>query len=56
VSLTSDEAPREFTRRLKTFCSERLADYKVPVKVAVTSKGQHTERFKKSRRQSPVSS
>ena len=30
--------------------AEKLASYKVPMKVRITSESQHTERFKKARR------
>lgn len=46
-----DESQRkEFVRLVKQHCRERLQNYKVPVKVQVTSAQQHTERFKKARR------
>jgi long-chain acyl-CoA synthetase len=35
---------------VKQHCRERLQKYKVPVKVKIVAKSQHTERFKKSRR------
>jgi acyl-coenzyme A synthetase/AMP-(fatty) acid ligase len=49
VSLLRDEDPKEFTKRLKKYCRERLESYKVPVKVAVVNEKQHSDRFKKIR-------
>ncbi|MCU0490777.1 MAG: long-chain fatty acid--CoA ligase [Chloroflexaceae bacterium] len=39
-----------FKRRVRAFCKERLADYKIPVKIEVTENEQHSARFKKMRR------
>ena len=45
-----DEAERRaFVRRVKQHCRERLQNYKVPVKVELTSAPLHTARFKKAR-------
>jgi acyl-CoA synthetase (AMP-forming)/AMP-acid ligase II len=40
---------KEFVKKLKKYCRERLKSYKVPVKVIITNEVQHTERFKKKR-------
>jgi long-chain acyl-CoA synthetase len=50
VTLRGQEDPRTFARRLKKFCCERLAAFKVPVKVEVLAAPQHGARFKKMRR------
>ncbi|MHB8900425.1 MAG: ANL family adenylate-forming protein, partial [Thermoguttaceae bacterium] len=50
VTLREPEDPREFTRRLKAFCRERLAPYKVPVKATIVDQSQHSARFKRMRR------
>jgi acyl-coenzyme A synthetase/AMP-(fatty) acid ligase len=42
---------REFVRRLKRYCAERLESYKVPVRVSVTDEKQYSDRFKKMRRE-----
>lgn len=39
----------EFIARVKKYCGERLAAYKVPRKVVLTDETQVTERFKKAR-------
>lgn len=52
VRLTLFE-PEELTplkRRVRAFCAERLAPYKVPVKITVTDQDQHSARFKKMRK------
>jgi len=49
VRLLRNEDPKEFTKRLKKYCRERLESYKVPVKVAVENERQHSNRFKKIR-------
>jgi hypothetical protein len=50
VNLLEPEEPREFRKRLRTFCRERLASYKVPVKVEITSAAQYGARHKRMRR------
>ncbi len=40
---------KEFVKKLKKYCRQRLKSYKVPVKVIITNEVQHTERFKKKR-------
>lgn len=49
VSLLHNEEPKKFPSKLKKFCRERLESYKIPVKVKVIDKKQHSERFKKIR-------
>ena len=49
VSLANDEDPKSFISRLKKHCAERLESFKVPVKVKVNNKAQHSQRFKKIR-------
>ncbi|MDQ3666113.1 MAG: fatty acid--CoA ligase family protein [Acidobacteriota bacterium] len=49
VTLSQDEDNKLFTRRLKSFCRERLQNYKVPIKVVVTGEHQHSARYKKVR-------
>jgi acyl-CoA synthetase (AMP-forming)/AMP-acid ligase II len=50
VTLMEPEDPRVFNRRLKVFCRERLAPYKVPVKTTIVENTQHSSRFKRMRR------
>tara|TARA_B100002003_G_scaffold60938_1_gene56316 strand:- start:155 stop:1504 length:1350 start_codon:yes stop_codon:yes gene_type:complete len=49
VSLRANDDHKEFIHTLKKYCSERLQNYKIPVKVIVTDTKQHSERSKKVR-------
>jgi acyl-CoA synthetase (AMP-forming)/AMP-acid ligase II len=49
VWLNSAEEPAIFVARLKRYCSERLARYKVPVRVSILSTVPSSPRFKKKR-------
>ncbi len=49
VRLAHEEDPHQFTARLKAFCRDRLAPYKVPVKVNLSDSEQFNQRFKKTR-------
>ncbi len=49
VRLAQAIDPKAFTMQLKRFCRERMAPYKVPVKVHIMNRRQHSERFKKIR-------
>ena len=53
VRLVREEDPKEFVRRLRRFCSDRLERYKVPVKVTIDDAPQHGPRLKKQRRSRP---
>ncbi|NCC32050.1 MAG: long-chain fatty acid--CoA ligase [Chloroflexia bacterium] len=39
-----------FKRRVRAFCKDRLASFKVPVKITLTEDEQHSARFKKMRK------
>lgn len=49
VSLKNDEEKKEFIKKLKTYCKERLKPFKVPVKIFVEEGPFHSDRFKKVR-------
>jgi len=49
VRLKNDEEKKEFSRRLKRYCSDRLVKFKVPVKVEIVDEKQYGDRFKKIR-------
>jgi acyl-CoA synthetase (AMP-forming)/AMP-acid ligase II len=49
VRLAREESPAAFKTRMRLFCRDRLAAYKIPVKVQFTET-LHSERFKKVRR------
>jgi acyl-coenzyme A synthetase/AMP-(fatty) acid ligase len=53
VSLLEPEEAKSVTARIKSHCRDRLANYKVPVRVSVVNERQHGERFKKMRRTTP---
>lgn len=50
LNLAEPEDPTDLKRRVRAFCRERLASYKVPVKVEIAGGDQHGARFKKMRR------
>ncbi len=50
IRLAQEESdPKSFIRNLKRYCQERLAKYKVPVKVVISDESQSSQRFKKAR-------
>ncbi len=49
VALVRPEDSREFGRRLKRYCRERLQTYQVPVRVQVVDGPLHGKRYKKMR-------
>jgi long-chain acyl-CoA synthetase len=50
VELASEEPLESFKQRMRAFCKERLAPYKVPVRIQLTGDPQFSARFKKMRR------
>jgi long-chain acyl-CoA synthetase len=51
VNLSEPEDPREFKKRMFAFCRDKLASYKIPVKVEISDQDQFNSRFKKMRKQ-----
>lgn len=51
VNLRSDESLAQFRKRMRAFCKDRLARYKIPQKVQIVEETLHGERFKKMRRE-----
>jgi acyl-coenzyme A synthetase/AMP-(fatty) acid ligase len=49
VTLQRHEDAGSLKQRLRAFCKDRLQAYKIPVRVEVTGKAQHSYRFKKMR-------
>jgi long-chain acyl-CoA synthetase len=49
VRLTTNESLRDFRIRLRTFCQDKLAPYKIPVRVTLVDEALHSKRFKKMR-------
>ena len=57
VSLFRPEDPFQLSERLRSFCSERLVRYKVPVRFKIVNLDeQHSDRFKKIRQNNDVHS
>ena len=50
VRLNTDETLGEFRKRMRKFCSSRLARFKIPQKVEMADTSLHGERFKKMRK------
>jgi long-chain acyl-CoA synthetase len=50
VRLSTDEDLASFRKRMRAFCKDKVAKYKVPQKVVLTEATMHGERFKKMRR------
>jgi long-chain acyl-CoA synthetase len=51
-NLAQPEATPDLRRRMREYCRERLANYKIPAKIEVLSEEQYSQRFKKMRRSS----
>lgn len=49
VKLSTDEDLNQFRQRMRAFCKERLASFKIPQKVILTDSSLHGDRFKKLR-------
>tara|TARA_R100001143_G_C3360967_1_gene135598 strand:+ start:18247 stop:19596 length:1350 start_codon:yes stop_codon:yes gene_type:complete len=49
VSLNQEEEKKEFIKKLKSYCKERLQPFKVPVKIFIEEGPFHSDRFKKVR-------
>jgi acyl-CoA synthetase (AMP-forming)/AMP-acid ligase II len=51
-NLFEPEELASLKQRVRSFCRERLAAYKIPARIEITEKNQYSERFKKMRRAS----
>jgi len=49
VHLNTAEAPADFRMRARRYCGERLASYKVPVRITITDAPMHSARYKRVR-------
>jgi acyl-CoA synthetase (AMP-forming)/AMP-acid ligase II len=49
VNLVAPENPAELKRRMRAYCKDKLAPFKIPVKVEITSDAQFSARYKKLR-------
>lgn len=50
INTFEPEELNDLKKRMRAFCKDRLATYKIPVKIEITSQEQHSARFKKMRR------
>ncbi len=50
ITLKKEEDPKEFTRRLKLFCKDKMQSFKIPVKISIEESPLYTDRFKKQRK------
>lgn len=49
VVLNNEEDAKALTKRVKSYCRERLSPYKIPVKVEIATGPQFNERYKRKR-------
>ena len=49
VKVRTNETASEFKKRLRSFCKDRLANYKIPQKITIISSATHGNRYKKIR-------
>ena len=54
VNLFEPEDPRAFKQRLRAFCRDKLAAYKIPVKVEISGQEQFNARYKRVRQPKTV--
>lgn len=54
VNLFEPEDPRAFRQRLRAFCRDKLAAYKIPVKVEISGQEQFNARYKRVRQPKTV--
>jgi len=54
VNLFEPEDPRAFRQRLRAFCRDKLAAYKIPVKVEISGQAQFNARYKRVRQPQTV--
>ncbi len=49
VRLRKEEDKKKFILRLKNYCSKKIQNYKIPIKVMIINKEQYSNRYKKVR-------
>jgi acyl-CoA synthetase (AMP-forming)/AMP-acid ligase II len=54
VNLFEPEDEREFKKRLRLFCRDKLASFKIPAKVEISGQEQFNARYKRMRRSEAV--
>jgi len=50
INLFEPEDTREFRKRMHIYCREKLASYKIPVKVEISDQNSYNERYKRMRK------
>jgi acyl-coenzyme A synthetase/AMP-(fatty) acid ligase len=55
VQLSTGETADQFKLRMRQFCSDRLASYKIPARVQITDKPVYSARFKRVRKSDAAS-
>jgi long-chain acyl-CoA synthetase len=50
IKLQHEESAPQFKLRMRRFCKDRLAPYKIPTRLRFTSEPLHSGRFKRMRR------
>jgi acyl-coenzyme A synthetase/AMP-(fatty) acid ligase len=50
INLFEPEEPQNFKKRMRVFCRDKLASYKIPVKVEISGQKQFNARYKRMRR------
>jgi acyl-CoA synthetase (AMP-forming)/AMP-acid ligase II len=50
VNLSEPETPNAFRKRMRAFCRDRLASFKIPVRVEISQQDQFSARYKRMRR------
>jgi len=54
VNLFEPEEPAAFKKRLRAFCRDKLATYKIPAKIEISGQEQYNARYKRMRRADPT--
>jgi long-chain acyl-CoA synthetase len=49
-NLSEPEDLESLKKRVRAFCRDRMPSFKIPVKITITDRDQHSERYKKMRR------
>jgi len=49
VNLVEPEEPMTLKNRIRVFCKDKLAPFKIPIKVEITAQEQFSARYKKAR-------
>jgi acyl-CoA synthetase (AMP-forming)/AMP-acid ligase II len=53
INLFEPEEARDFRKRMHAFCREKLASFKIPVKVEISDQNTYNQRYKRMRKAEP---